>query len=53
MKLPLKTLWLPLLAGLAFAASANEATIRKNLSERLPNLPPIEEVSKTPFPGVW
>jgi len=53
MKLSFKTLWLPLIASLAFAASANEATIRKNLSERLPNLPPIEEVSKTPFPGVW
>lgn len=53
MKLPLKTLWLPLLASLAFAASANEAVIRKNLAERLPNLPPIEEVSKTPFPGLW
>lgn len=53
MKLPLKTLWLPLLASLAFATSANETAIRKNLSERLPNLPPIEEVSKTPFPGLW
>lgn len=54
MTLPLKSLWLlPLLACLAFAASANEATIRKNLPERLPNLPPIEEVNKTPFPGVW
>jgi thiol:disulfide interchange protein DsbC len=29
------------------------ATIRKNLSERLPNLPKIEEISKTPMPGLY
>jgi thiol:disulfide interchange protein DsbC len=32
---------------------AQEATIRKNLSERLPNLPKIDEVSKTAIPGVY
>ena len=32
---------------------AQEATIRKNLSDRLPNLPKIDEVSKTPIPGVY
>lgn len=54
MKLSLKSLWLlPLLACLSVAASANEATIRKNLAERLPKLPAIEEVNKTPFPGLW
>ncbi|MEO7851872.1 MAG: DsbC family protein [Rubrivivax sp.] len=35
------------------SALAQEATIRKNLSERLPNLPTIDEVSKTPVPGVY
>ena len=34
-------------------AFGQEATIRKNLPERLPNLPPIEEVSKTPMPGLF
>ncbi len=41
------------LLGLSFGAFAQEATIRKNLAERLPNLPKIEEVSKTPMPGLW
>jgi thiol:disulfide interchange protein DsbC len=43
-----------LAAGLmATAAQAQEAAIRKNLSERLPQLPKIEEVSKTPMPGIF
>jgi thiol:disulfide interchange protein DsbC len=45
------------LAGLlacTFGASfAQEAVIRKNLAERLPNLPKIDEVSKTPMNGVY
>lgn len=49
----LKTLLLGLLAGLSLAASAQEAAIRKNLAERLPDIPTIEEISKTPFPGLW
>ena len=32
---------------------AQEATLRKNLSERLPNLPKIDEVSKTPMNGLY
>jgi thiol:disulfide interchange protein DsbC len=32
---------------------AQEATIRKNLSERLSNLPKIDEVSKTPMNGLY
>lgn len=32
---------------------AQEALIRKNLSERLPNLPKIDEVSKTPMNGLF
>ena len=35
------------------SAVASEAAIRKNLSERLPNLPKIDEVSKTPMNGLF
>ncbi len=42
-------LWL----SLAGAAWADEASIRKNLAERLPNLPPIDEVTKTAIPGIY
>lgn len=38
---------------LALHASAQEAVIRKNLTERLPNLPKIEEISKTPMNGLY
>ena len=37
----------------AFAAQAQEAAIRKNLAERLPLLGKIDEVSKSPMPGVF
>jgi thiol:disulfide interchange protein DsbC len=37
----------------AGAACADEAAIRKNLAERLPSLPAIDEVSKTPIPGIF
>ena len=43
-------LMLLLLSG---AALGDEAAIRKNLSERLPNLPKIDEVNKTPIAGVF
>ncbi|MGE0096792.1 MAG: DsbC family protein [Hydrogenophaga sp.] len=49
----LKTLLIAAFAALSLSAQAQEAAIRKNLAERLPNLPAIEEVTKTPFPGVW
>jgi thiol:disulfide interchange protein DsbC len=42
---------LALLAG--SSAWAQEAAIRKNLSERLPTLPKIEEVTKTPMNGLF
>ena len=32
---------------------AQDANLKKNLSERLPSLPKIEEISKTPMPGVF
>ena len=34
-------------------APAQEAAIRKNLAERLPELPKIDEVTKTPIPGLY
>lgn len=40
-------------ALLAGAALAQEAAIRKNLAERLPGFPKIDEVSKTPIPGLY
>ena len=39
--------------GLAGAAFAQEPAIRKNLSERLPQMGKIDEVSKTPMPGLF
>jgi thiol:disulfide interchange protein DsbC len=50
---PIKTLVFTLLAALSLGALAQEAAIRKNLAERLPNLPKIDEVSKTPMPGLY
>jgi thiol:disulfide interchange protein DsbC len=44
---------LALTAALAHAAFAQEALIRKNLPERLPGFPKIDEVSKTPIPGLY
>lgn len=41
------------LSTLMASAWADEAAIRKNLAERLPNLPKIDEVSKTPIPGLF
>jgi thiol:disulfide interchange protein DsbC len=38
---------------LALGAGAQEAAIRKNLAERLPQLPAINEVNKTPIPGIY
>ena len=37
----------------ALPAMADEATIRKNLAERLPNFPKIDEVIKTPMAGLY
>jgi thiol:disulfide interchange protein DsbC len=37
----------------AHAAVAQEALIRKNIAERLPDFPKIDEVTKTPIPGVY
>ncbi|WP_341908426.1 DsbC family protein [Polaromonas sp. YR568] len=40
-------------AGASSGALAQEATIRKNLAERLPVFSKIEEVSKTPMNGLY
>lgn len=37
----------------AMAAPAADAAIRKNLQERLPQLPPIEEIRATVMPGLY
>ena len=37
----------------AFAATAGEAEIRKNLSARFPQFAKIDEVRKTPIPGLY
>ena len=50
---PIRTTLMALLAVLTLSAQAQEATIRKNLAERLPNLPKIDEISKSPMPGVY
>ena len=42
------------LAGAALSSAlADEAAIRKNLAERMPGLPKIDEVSKTPIAGLY
>lgn len=37
----------------AVHVQAQENVIRKSLSERLPNLPAIDEINKTPMPGLF
>lgn len=41
------------LLALSGTASAQEAAIRKALAERLPNLPKIDDVTRSPVPGLW
>jgi len=47
------TLAVALTATLASACLAQEAVIRENLVKRLPGLPQIDEVNKTPIPGLY
>lgn len=44
---------LALLPLLALPAQANEAVIRKSLSERLSGLPKVDEVKLSAMPGLW
>ena len=37
----------------AFAADQVAETIRSTLAKRLPNLPHIDEINKSPVPGLW
>ena len=37
----------------ALHVQAQESTIRKSLTEHLPNLPSIDEINKTPMPGLY
>jgi thiol:disulfide interchange protein DsbC len=54
MKSTLRTLAaFALAACFVSAAFADEAAIRKNIAERLPDFPKPDEVSKTPIPGVY
>jgi thiol:disulfide interchange protein DsbC len=39
--------------GAVVAATAGETEIRKNLPSRIPQFPAIDEVSKSPIPGVY
>ncbi len=41
------------IASLAASAQGQEVAIRKNLSERLPRMGKIDEVTKTPMPGLY
>ena len=34
-------------------SQGHEATIRKNLSERIPQIPKIEEITPTPLAGIY
>ncbi|MED5619471.1 DsbC family protein [Ideonella sp. BN130291] len=36
-----------------FALAQDAAAIRKNIAERMPNMPKIDEISKTPIPGLY
>jgi len=47
------SLALSLVLAFAPAAFAQEAVIRKNLAERLPDFPKIDEVNKTAIPGLY
>jgi thiol:disulfide interchange protein DsbC len=49
----IKTCLIALIATLSLGAMAQEAAIRKNLAERLPNLPKIDQVSETPVKGIY
>ena len=42
-----------LMAGSATSAMAQDAVIRKNLGDRITQLPKIDEISKTPVPGIF
>ena len=54
LKLPMpslnKVFFTALITALSFGSFAQESTIRKNITERIPQLKAIDEVNKTPIP---
>ncbi len=56
MQHPFRSLAAAALLALSFSsvfAQGQEATIRKNLSERIPQIPKIEEITRTPLAGIY
>ena len=53
MKFTLKTALALAALSLSLFATAQEATIRKNLGERIPQLQKIDEVTKSAMPGLY
>ena len=53
MKFTFKLLAMGTLLAASLTAFAQEATIRKNLAERLPNFPKIDEITKSAMPGLF
>ena len=49
----LKTLLTGLLLAATLGASAQEASIRKNIAERLPQIKTLNEVTASPIPGLY
>jgi thiol:disulfide interchange protein DsbC len=50
---PIKPLLATAALLLSFGVLAQEAAIRKILAERLPNLPKIDDITRTPIPGLY
>lgn len=54
MRNPIRSACLALAVTMSMASAlADEAVIRKNIAQRLPDFPKIDEVSKTAMPGLW
>ena len=52
-RFPLFVLLAGLMGSAAVFAQGEEALIRKNLKERMPQIQPIDEVKRTPMPGLF
>lgn len=52
-RLQLFVLWAVLMGSAAVFAQGEEALIRKNLKERMPQIQPIDEVRRTAMPGLF
>jgi thiol:disulfide interchange protein DsbC len=53
MKTPVSTLFATAALVLCTPLLAQEAQVRKALAERLPNLPAVDEVTRSPIPGLY